>query len=62
VIDASGGQGSIFSEAQAYEHFIGRWSRSLAPLFVWFASVRDGDTVLNVGSDRGNTSQGFERR
>ena len=51
--DASGGQDSIFSEAQAYEHFMGRWSRSLAPLFVRFAGVRDGDTVLDVGSGTG---------
>ena len=53
LIDAAGGQDSIFSEAQAYEHFMGRWSRSLAPLFVRFAGVRDGDTVLDVGSGTG---------
>ena len=53
VIDASGGQDSIFSAAQAYERFMGRWSRGLAPLFVRFAGVRDGDTVLDVGSGTG---------
>lgn len=53
VIDASGGQDLMFSEAQAYEHFMGRWSRSLAPLFVRFAGVRNGDTVLDVGSATG---------
>jgi SAM-dependent methyltransferase len=51
--DAAGRQGSIFSEAQAYEGFMGRWSRRLAPLFVRFAAVRDGDTVLDVGSGTG---------
>ena len=53
LIDASGGQDSIFSAAQAYERFMGRWSRSLAPLFVRFAGVRDGDTVLDIGSGTG---------
>ncbi len=43
----------MFSEAQAYERFMGRWSRTLAPLLVMFAGVRDGDTVLDVGSGTG---------
>jgi SAM-dependent methyltransferase len=49
----AGRQHSMFSEAQAYERFMGRWSRSLAPLFVRFAGVRDGETVLDVGSGTG---------
>jgi SAM-dependent methyltransferase len=53
LIAASGGQDSIFSEAQAYERFMGRWSRNLAPLLVRFAGVSDGDTVLDVGSGTG---------
>ena len=52
LMDASG-QAPIFSEAQAYERFMGRWSRSLAPLLVRFAGVQDGDTVLDVGSGTG---------
>jgi SAM-dependent methyltransferase len=47
------GQNAIFSEAQAYERFMGRWSRQLAPLLVRFAAVRDGDTLLDVGSGTG---------
>ncbi|MEZ5417220.1 MAG: methyltransferase domain-containing protein [Vicinamibacterales bacterium] len=54
VLDASGGgQASIFSEAQAYERFMGRWSRSLAPRLARFAGVRDGDAVLDIGSGTG---------
>jgi SAM-dependent methyltransferase len=52
-IDGSGAQDPIFSEARAYERFMGRWSRSLAPLLVRFAGVQDGDTVLDVGSGTG---------
>jgi SAM-dependent methyltransferase len=46
-------QDPVFSEARAYERFMGRWSRAVAPLFVRFAGVRDGDSVLDVGSGTG---------
>src|SRR5262245_44891032 len=43
----------MFSAGEAYERFMGRWSRDLAPLFVRFAGVRNGDAVLDVGSGTG---------
>jgi SAM-dependent methyltransferase len=43
----------MFAESDAYERFMGRWSRRLAPLLVTFASVRDGHSVLDVGSGTG---------
>jgi SAM-dependent methyltransferase len=46
-------QDAMFSEARAYERFMGRWSRQLAPLLVRFAGVRDGDALLDVGSGTG---------
>ena len=46
-------QAGMFSEADAYERFMGRWSRQMAPLLVTFAGVRDGDAVLDVGSGTG---------
>jgi SAM-dependent methyltransferase len=48
-----GAQGGIFSAGDAYERFMGRWSRELAPLLVTFAGVRNGDAVLDVGSGTG---------
>ncbi len=35
---------------------MGRWSRRLAPLFVTFAGVTEGDRVLDVGSGTGALS------
>jgi len=43
----------MFSEGEAYERFMGRWSRALAPGLVQFAGVRDGDAVLDIGSGTG---------
>jgi len=47
------GNQDMFSRADAYERFMGRWSRRLAPDLVAFAAVRDGDNVLDVGSGTG---------
>jgi SAM-dependent methyltransferase len=49
----SGEQDGMFSAGDAYERFMGRWSRELAPLLVTFAGVRDGNAVLDVGSGTG---------
>jgi len=43
----------IFAESDAYERFMGRWSRRLAPLLVQFSAVAGRDSVLDVGSGAG---------
>lgn len=49
-------QQDFFAESAAYERFMGRWSRQMAPLLVIFAGVRDGDAVLDIGSGTGSLS------
>lgn len=46
-------QSAMFAEGDAYERFMGRWSRQLAPLLVTFAAVGPEDSVLDVGSGTG---------
>jgi SAM-dependent methyltransferase len=53
VPTTAGSQDAMFSAGGAYERFMGRWSRDLAPLLVRFARVRDGDHLLDIGSGTG---------
>lgn len=46
-----------YSNPAAYERFMGRWSARLAPSFLRFAEVRDGQHVLDVGCGTGNLSR-----
>jgi ubiquinone/menaquinone biosynthesis C-methylase UbiE len=46
-------QREIFAESDAYQRFMGRWSRRLAPLLVTFASVEERESILDIGSGTG---------
>lgn len=46
----------MFEVAEAYEVMMGRWSRQLAPSFVEFVGVRDGEKVLDAGCGTGSLS------
>ncbi len=52
-----GNQAAMFADAASYEHFMGRWSRLIAPLFVEFSRIQDGDRVLDIGSGTGSLAE-----
>ena len=43
----------MFADAEAYERFMGRWSRLVAPQLVDFTDVPDRGQLLDVGSGTG---------
>ena len=43
----------MFSQSEAYERFMGRWSRRLAPVFLEFTDLTSAESVLDVGSGTG---------
>lgn len=53
-------EAKMFSASAGYERFMGRWSRLLAPAFVAFAGVRNGDRVLDVGTGTGSVASAIE--
>jgi SAM-dependent methyltransferase len=46
-------EAKMFTLSAGYERFMGRWSRLLAPGYLAFIGVKDGDRVLDVGTGTG---------
>ena len=50
----------MFAVSAGYERFMGRWSRLLAPAYIAFAGVKNGDRVLDVGTGTGSLAATLE--
>jgi SAM-dependent methyltransferase len=53
-------EAKMFSASADYERFMGRWSRQLAPEYIAFAGVKNGDRVLDVGTGTGSLASVLE--
>jgi SAM-dependent methyltransferase len=52
----------MFGDAEAYERFMGRWSRLVAPLLVDFSGLPDEGRALDVGSGTGSLAFAIAER
>jgi SAM-dependent methyltransferase len=50
----------MFTGSAAYERYMGRWSRLLAPHYIGFARVKNGERVLDVGAGTGALTSALE--
>ena len=53
-------EAKMFAVSAGYERFMGRWSRLLAPAYIAFAGVKNGDRVLDVGTGTGSLAAAVE--
>ena len=52
----------IAKGADGYEAFMGRWSKRLAPVFLDFTGIEDGERVLDVGCGTGSLTFSIAQR
>src|SRR6185312_553544 len=52
----------MFGDAEAYERYMGRWSRVIAPRLVDFADLPERGRMLDVGSGTGSLAFAIAER
>jgi SAM-dependent methyltransferase len=62
VLYGQGPNAKMFGNAEAYDRFMGRWSRLVSPLLVDFAGIPDGGRVLDIGSGTGSLAFEMAKR
>ena len=62
VLCGQDGKPGMFADAEAYERFMGRWSRLVAPQLIDFTDVPDRGQFLDVGSGTGALSFALAER
>lgn len=50
----------MFALSEGYERYMGRWSRLLAPRYIAFAGVGNGERALDVGAGTGSLALALE--
>ena len=58
--NVSEAEAKMFAASAGYERFMGRWSRLLAPAYITFAGVKNGDRVRDVGTGTGSLAAAVE--
>jgi len=53
-------EAKMFAASAGYERFMGRWSQLLAPRFIAFAGIKNGQNVLDVGTGTGSAAAAVE--
>ena len=57
---ATEAEAKMFAASASYERFMGRWSQVLAPRFIAFAGIKNGQRVLDVGTGTGSAAAAVE--
>ena len=58
--NATEAEAKMFAASAGYERFMGRWSQLLAPRFIAFAGIKNGQRVLDVGTGTGSVAASVE--